>query len=279
MNPHACHVGLGLRQGLVPDVLAAPPDVLDFIELAPENWMELGGRFRRDLAAVRARYPIVCHGLSLSLGGPVPLDSVFLARIKRFLDENDVAWFSEHLSYCADDGHLYELLPIPFTEEAVRHVAARVRETQDRLERRIAVENSSYYAVPGQTLSEIDFINAVIAEADCDVLLDINNVYVNSVNHGYDPVAFVRALPRTRVRYMHVAGHERESAELLVDTHGADIADPVWSLLAHAYEHVGVVPTVLERDFNIPPFSDLVAELRQIRAEQESARTRDGHAA
>lgn len=268
-------VGLGLRQDLVAELLAAPAGLVDFLELAPENWLDLGGRFRRDLAAVSARYPLVCHGLSLSLGGPAPLDTDFLARVKRFLIEHEIGIYSEHLSYCGDEGHLYELFPIPFTDEAVRHVAARIRATQEVLERRIAVENSSYYAAPYQSLSEIDFINAVLADADCDLLLDVNNVYVNSVNHGYDPAAFIRMLPAARVRYLHVAGHDREADNLIVDTHGADVADPVWALLMQTYDHVGVVPTLLERDFNVPPLAVLAEELTHIRRIRDQGEGRE----
>jgi len=260
--------GLGLRQEIAADLIAAPAGRVDFLELAPENWLDMGGKFRKQLDALRARYPIVTHGLSLSLGGPAPLDLDFLARIKRFLIAHDIDVYSEHLSYCSDEGHLYDLLPIPFTDEAVHYVAARIRTAQDILERRIAVENVSYYAAPGQVLREIDFINAVLAEADCDLLLDVNNIYVNSVNHGYDALAFLRALPAARVRYLHVAGHYQEAPDLVVDSHGAGVIDPVWRLLAHAYAHVGNVPTLLERDFNVPPLSELLTEVEHIRVVQ-----------
>ncbi len=265
-------VGLGLRQELVADLQSAPRGLVDFLEIAPENWLDMGGRFRKQLQWFRERYPIVCHGLSLSLGGPAPLDRPFLARIKRFLREHDIDVYTEHLSYCSDEGHLYDLLPIPFTEEAVRYVAGRVRTTQEILERRIAVENVSYYAAPGQEMREIDFINAVLDEADCDLLLDVNNIYVNSVNHGYDAVEFLHALPPARVRYIHVAGHYREAPDLIIDSHGADIIDPVWDLLAQAYDRIGVVPTLLERDFNIPPLAELSTELAHIRARQQTNR-------
>ncbi len=262
--------GLGLRQELVADLQSAPHGLVDFLEIAPENWLDMGGRFRKQLQWFRERYPIVCHGLSLSLGGPAPLDYKFLARIKRFLREYDIDVYTEHLSYCSDDGHLYDLLPIPFTEQAARYVADRIRTTQEILERRIAVENVSYYAAPGQELREIDFINAVLGEANCDLLLDVNNIYVNSVNHGYDPVEFLCALPPARVRYIHVAGHYQEAPDLIIDSHGADVVDPVWDLLAHAYDCMGAVPTLLERDFNIPPLAELSTELAHIRARQQA---------
>lgn len=271
-------VGLGLRQELVGELLAAPAREIDFVELAPENWLDMGGKFRKQLAAIAARYPLVCHGLSLSLGGPAPLDREFLQRLRRFLDEHQVTVYSEHLSYCGDDGHLYDLLPIPFTEEAVRHVAARIRQAQDLLQRRIAVENVSYYAAPGRELDELTFINAVLAEADCELLLDVNNIYVNSVNHGYDANAFLDGLPAERVRYIHIAGHYRQAEDLLVDSHGADVVAPVWDLLARAYTRVGPLPTLLERDFHLPPLAELLGETRRIRAAQQNAARRNNSA-
>jgi uncharacterized protein (UPF0276 family) len=263
--------GLGLRRALLGPLQDAAPGDFDFLEVAPENWIGVGGRFGRALAALAERHPLTCHGLSLSLGGPDPLDEPFLHRLRRFLDTHRVPLYSEHLSYCSDDGHLYDLMPIPFTDEAVHHVADRIRRTQDILGRRIAVENVSYYAAPHQALREIDFINAVLREADCDLLLDVNNIHVNSVNHGYDAIEFLRALPASRVASIHIAGHYNEAADLIVDTHGAAVIDPVWSLLDEAYRHVGVRPTLLERDFNFPAFSELVGEIDQIRRAQVAA--------
>jgi uncharacterized protein (UPF0276 family) len=241
-----------------------PPAQVGFYEVAPENWIGVGGRYGKQFRAFTERYPFVCHGLSLSIGAPSPLDETFLHRVKRFLDQHQIRAYTEHLSYCSDDGHLYDLMPIPFTEEAVRHVAARIRRSQDILERRIAVENVSYYAAPGKRMEEIDFINAVLAEADCDLLLDVNNIYVNSINHGYDAEQFMYALPAERVVYFHVAGHHNEADDLIVDTHGADVIDPVWQLLDKAYAHFGAVPTLLERDFNIPPLPELLGEIDHI---------------
>lgn len=159
------------------------------------------------------------------------MDEAFLHRLKRFLKEHQIRYYSEHLSYCSDDGHLYDLLPIPFTEEAVHYVADRIRRVQDILEQRIAMENVSYYAAPGKKMEELDFIQAVLQEADCDLLLDVNNIYVNSINHRYDAETFLRQLPAERIRYIHVAGHYQEAEDLIVDTHGADVIDPVWQLL------------------------------------------------
>ena len=264
--------GLGLRRAFLGSLADRVHLAADFLELAPENWIDVGGRAGRLLRGVTERYPLVCHGLSLNLGGFAPLDQGFLHRVRRFLDDRRVRLFSEHLSYCSDEGHLYDLLPIPFTEEAVHHVAQRVRQTQDLLGRRIALENVSYYAAPGREMEEVEFIQAVLAEADCELLLDVNNVYVNSVNHGYDPVAFLDALPAGRVAYLHVAGHFRQDPDLAIDTHGADVGDPVWDLLRATYARFGVLPTVLERDFNIPPLDDLLGELTTIRRLQAEAR-------
>ncbi len=241
-----------------------PPAQVGFYEVAPENWIGVGGRYGKQFRSFTERFPFVCHGLSLSIGAPSPLDETFLQRVKRFLDQHRIRAYTEHLSYCSDDGHLYDLMPIPFTEEAVQHVAARIRRSQEILERRVAMENVSYYASPGKQMEEIDFINAVLAEADCDLLLDVNNIYVNSVNHGYDAEQFMYALPAERVVYFHVAGHYNAADDLIVDTHGADVIDPVWQLLDKAYAHFGVVPTLLERDFNIPPLPELLGEIDRI---------------
>lgn len=264
--------GLGLRRALLGPLQDTDPDTLDtavdFMEVAPENWIHVGGRLGRAFRSFTERFPFVCHGLSLSLGGPAPLDETLLRRIKGFLDAHDIRCYTEHLSYCSDAGHLYDLMPIPFTEEAVAYVAERIRRTQDILERRIGIENVSYYAAPGAELSEIEFINAVVEAADCDLLLDVNNIYVNSINHGYDPVAFLRAMPGDRVVYGHVAGHREEAEDLRVDTHGADVIEDVWALLDLAYETFGAYPTLLERDFNFPKVPELLAEVDRIRQAQ-----------
>lgn len=240
------------------------PGPVDFLEVAPENWMGVGGRLGRAFREFTDEYPFVCHGLSLSIGGPSPLDETFLHRLRQFLDEHRVRCYSEHLSYCTDDGHLYDLMPIPFTQEAVHYVAQRVRRVQDILERRIALENVSYYAAPGAEMTELQFINAVLDEADCDLLLDVNNIYVNSVNHGYDSDTFLQGLPGHRIAYGHIAGHYNEAEDLIVDTHGADVIPGVWDILDKAFDHFGVFPVLLERDFNLPPVEELMAEVEQI---------------
>lgn len=258
------NAGLGLRRSFIEEALAAPLKNVNFYEVAPENWMTLGGKLGKQFKAMTERYPFICHGLSLSIGSTDPLDEDFINNLKHFMHEHKIKFYSEHLSYCSHEGHLYDLMPIPFTEEAVHHVAKRIQRVQDILEQKIAIENVSYYAAPGQEMSEIDFFNAVVTEADCDVLIDINNIYVNSVNHGYDAEQFLRAIPAQRISYAHIAGHYVEAEDFLVDTHGAEVIDPVWKLLGKAYELYGVFPTLLERDFNIPSVAELQREVNTI---------------
>ena len=265
--------GLGFRRDLMGELESHSGDDIDFLEVAPENWIGVGGapgkRFRR----FTERYPFVCHGLSLSLGGPAPLDTRLLKDIKTFLDEYRIRGYSEHLSYCSDDGHLYDLMPIPFTPEAADYVAKRIERTQELLGRRIAIENTSAYVAPGQEMSEPEFINRVLEKADCALLLDVNNVYVNSVNFDFDPVAYLQRIPGDRIAYCHIAGHSREGDDLIVDTHGADVIPPVWRLLDKAYELFGVIPTLLERDYNFPEFGKLRRELGMIAACQRRHRS------
>ncbi|PKO54249.1 MAG: hypothetical protein CVU26_02800 [Betaproteobacteria bacterium HGW-Betaproteobacteria-2] len=268
--------GLGLKRELIPQIQAAYGESLiasiDFLEIAPENWIAAGGKSARQLAWFAERYPLVCHGLSLSLGGPDPLNVDFLKRVKTFLDTHHIPLYTEHLSYCSDGGYLYDLLPIPFTQEAVRYVSARIRQTQDILGRRIAVENASFYvAAPISEMDELSFIRAVLEEADCDLHLDINNIYVNSVNFGYDPHEFLRGIPGERIVYAHVAGHDQQAPDLIIDTHGQDVIDPVWALLQEAYALFGSFPTLLERDVNIPPLQDLMREVDMIARLQKNS--------
>ncbi len=275
MNPlRLSGAGLGFRRELLGALKTRVPAAIDFFELAPENWIDMGGAHGRDLRSFTERYPFVCHGLSLSLGGPSPLDELLLRKTRQFMDAHGIQLYTEHLSYCSDDGHLYDLLPIPFTEEAVHYVAERIRRAQDILGRRIAIENASYYTPsPIADMDEATFIRAILDAADCALHLDVNNVYVNSVNHRYDPVEFIRALPTERIVYLHVAGHYNEADDLIVDTHGADVIDPVWDLLDQTYRLHGVAPTLLERDFNIPPLDDLVLEIEHIARLQSRHRT------
>ena len=270
--------GLGLRRTLLGPLQTyesetvntpALEDVVNFMEVAPENWINVGGQRRKSFRHFTERFPFVCHGLSLSIGGPSPLDQTFVRKVRQFIEEHQILCYSEHLSYCTDDGHLYDLMPIPFTDEAVHYVAGRIKQVQDMIGQRMAIENVSYYAAPGAELSEIDFINAVISEADCDLLLDVNNIYVNSINHSYNPIEFLKALPGERIAYGHIAGHYNEAEDLIIDTHGADVITSVWELLDKAYELFGVFPTLLERDFNIPPVAELLLEVQKIKDIQQ----------
>lgn len=265
--------GLGLRRALLRDLQAAAAGDFDFLELAPENWLGVGGAHGKALHRLAERYPLYCHGLSLSLGGIAPLDEALLRDIRLFMSHHNISAYSEHLSYCTDEAHLYDLLPLPFTEEAIHHVAARIRRTQDILETRIAVENVSYYAKPRQDMDEVTFVNAVVQEADCDLLLDVNNVHVNAINHRFDPTDYLDRVSPGRVVGYHVAGHYDEAEDLKIDTHGAPVKSVVWSLLELAHERFGVQPTLLERDFNFPPYAELVAELGVIRGLQAQTLT------
>ena len=260
--------GLGLRRSFLSEILQTPHTDVDFYEIAPENWITMGGKLGKQFRAMTEKNRFVCHGLSLSIGSTDLLDETLVRQIKAFMAAHSIEHYSEHLSYCSHNGHLYDLMPIPFTAEAVKHVAARIKRVQDILECKIAIENVSYYTFSGAEMSEIDFFNAVVNEADCDILLDVNNIYVNSVNHGYDAREFLNAMPVERITYAHIAGHFKETDDFLVDTHGAPIINPVWELLRHAYQHFGVFPTLLERDFNLPPLAELVAEVKQIKALQ-----------
>jgi uncharacterized protein len=275
LNSDIQGAGLGLRRSMMNGELDELIFSADFLEVAPENWIGVGGRYGDSLRAIGDTVPLVAHGLSLSIGGMAPLDRKYIESIGKFLSDYRIGIYSEHLSFTDDGGQLYDLLPLPFTEEAVAHVTARIRQVQDILQTRIALENVSYYLAPQpascQQMSEAEFINAVLEGADCDLLLDVNNVYVNSVNHGYDAHEFIQNMPEQRIRYYHVAGHFVEDDGLIIDTHGADVIDPVWGLLAHTYRQKGVRPTLLERDFNIPEREVLRSELDNITQLQQEA--------
>jgi len=265
--------GLGLRREKIDEMLESDLSAVDFMEVAPENWINVGGSFGKKFRQFTEKFDFVCHGLSLSIGSPSPLDENFVKDVGLFMQYHGIKHYSEHLTYCSDDGHLYDLLPIPFAEEAVHYVAERIRRVQDILQQEISMENASYYTpAPGSEMTEIAFINAVIEEANCGLLLDVNNIYVNSVNHRYDPIEFLKQLPAERIRYCHIAGHYNEADDLIVDTHGADIIDPVWDILDKAYQHFGVFPTLLERDFNIPAVPVLLEEVTQIADAQKKWR-------
>ena len=268
--------GLGLRREVIKEMKQITTDQVNFMEVAPENWIGVGGAYGKQFREFTEKFDFVVHGLSLSIGSPSPLDEELVKQTGKLMKDHGIKLYSEHLTYCSDDGHLYDLLPIPFTEEAVHYVAKRIRRVQDILGQQIAMENASYYTpAPGKEMEEIDFLKAVLEEADCALLLDINNIYVNSVNHHYDPVEFLKALPAERIAYSHIAGHYNEADDLIVDTHGADVIETVWDLLDKAYEHFGVFPTLLERDFNIPPIPELLKEVGKIAQYQEKWRTKE----
>ena len=260
--------GLGLRRAFIGPLSEKPPSDIDFYEIVPENWIRIGGSYGKQLRALTERFSFVAHGLSLSIGSPDPLDAEFIRDIRDFIKQHQIKIYTEHLTYCSDGGHMYDLMPIPFTQEAVDYVADRIIQVQDILGEQIAIENASYYAAPGKEMEEIDFINAVIKKADCKLLIDINNIYVNSVNHKYSAEEFLKELPGDRISYAHIAGHYNEAEDIIIDSHGSKVIDPVWQLLDKAYENFGLFPTLLERDFNIPPLPDLLEEVNLIHQAQ-----------
>lgn len=259
-------VGLGLRRGLVDSLKPYNSNQINFMEVAPENWINVGGRMGKHFRSYTERFDFMAHGLSLSIGSEAPLDVEFVKSVKAFMKEHGIKAYSEHLSYCGDHGgHMYDLMPIPFTQESVKYVSQRIKQVQDIIEDTLIIENVSAYSEPGKQMQEIDFLNAVLNEADCDLLLDVNNVYVNSVNHGFDCFEYIDQIPAERIKYIHIAGHYEESDNLLVDTHGSPVKSDVWDVLKYTYEKFGVIPTLLERDFNLPPVEELLAEMDMIK--------------
>lgn len=275
--------GLGFRREMLSDIKRFKAANVDFFEVAPENWIDIGGQYAKDLRTFSEQYSFVCHGLSLSLGGTEPLDIALLSQIKTFINLHNVAFYTEHLSWCTDDGHLYDLLPIPFTEQAIQWVVSRIQQTQDILGMQIGIENASYYINPpdGEMTEEI-FISEIVKRSGCFLHLDVNNIYVNSQNFAFDPYRYMDALPLQQVGYIHVAGHYTEPDGLLIDTHGAEVIDPVWALLKHSYATIpdASTPTCLERDFNYPGITALMAEVEIIKKLQHQAsgsRSRRGY--
>jgi uncharacterized protein len=257
--------GLGLRPDHYAEILAGSPRI-DWFEAITENYLVAGGRPLDHLERIRGRFPVVLHGVSLSIGGTDPLDRDYLRRVRELAARIEPEWISDHLCWTGVDGlNLHDLLPLPYTEEALAHVANRVAQVQDVLGRRVLVENvSSYVGFSSSTCAEWEFLTQLTERADCDLLLDVNNVYVSSVNHGYDPRAFIDGIPAARVRQVHLAGHTSQGS-YIVDTHDAPIADPVWELYRHSLQRLGPVPTMIERDDRMPPLAELVAELDRAR--------------
>ncbi|RBL92069.1 HvfB family MNIO-type RiPP peptide maturase [Chitinophaga flava] len=260
-------VGLGFRREIAEEMISGTLITPDFVEFAPENWMNLGGYWKKMLHRVVEKYPVLCHGLSLSVGSPEELDKAFLRYVKSFLEEYKIQLYSEHLSYAkCNNAHLYDLLPMPFRMDAVKHIAGRIRQVQDFLQRPLAMEIISYYISVAPEMSEIDFINEVVAQSDCQLLLDINNIYVNAFNHHYDAKTFISQLPLDKVAYIHMAGHEQVSPDMILDTHGNPIADPVYDLFEWAIQRIKPVPVLLERDNNIPAVEALETELTRLKS-------------
>lgn len=259
-------IGLGYRRDFADEFISGSIKP-SFIEFAPENWMNIGGYWKKELNKIAEHYPIICHGLSLSIGSPDPLDFNFLKELKKFLKEYNVKIYSEHLSYSkCDNAHLYDLLPIPFREDAAHHIATKIKQVQDYLEQSFVMEIVSYYTPVAAQMDEAAFINLIIELSDCRLLLDVNNVYVNAFNHQYDAKEFIKKLPLDKVEYIHMAGHEQVAPDLIIDTHGQAIIDPVYELFETTIEKMNPVPVLLERDFNIPEMGELQRELNKLQA-------------
>jgi uncharacterized protein (UPF0276 family) len=259
--------GLGLRPPHYTQIVETRPEV-GWFEITSENFMVPGGRPLHWLDRIRSDYPIAMHGVSLSIGSTDPLDQQHLAGLQRLQRRVQPAWISDHLCWTGvAGGNLHDLLPLPYNEAVLAHVVDRVRRVQDRLGSRILLENvSSYVSYPSSQLTEWDFLAEVAQRADCLILLDVNNIYVSSVNHGFDPLVYLDAIPVARVRQIHLAGHQRRDDGLIVDTHDAPIAEPVWRLYEHARRRFGDVATMIERDENIPALAELLKELDRARS-------------
>lgn len=260
-------VGLGYRRDFAVELLEDENFKPSFIEFAPENWMNIGGYWKQILDKAVEKYPVLCHGLSLSIGSPDELDWAFIKDLKSFLDLNNVLLYSEHLSYSqTNNAHLYDLLPIPFTKEAVAHIVERIKKVQDFLKRPLVIENVSYYTSVAAQMPESDFINEIVSQSGCKLLLDVNNVYVNAFNHNYNAKEFIKEMPLDSVEYIHMAGHEKVAEDLIIDTHGQPMIDPVFDLFEWTIERTKPVPVLLERDFNIPDLEELNQEVNRLQA-------------
>ena len=274
--------GLGFRRELCTQMQDDDLSGIDFFEVSPENWInsagQMGGRYEKLLRSYTEKFPFICHGLSLSIGSSAKLDIELLKNTKRFMQAHDMTLYTEHLAWTSDDkGHLYDLLPIPCTDEAVKWTASRIQQAQDIMGMQIGFENASYYyQPPNSEMSDAEFISAVVKEADCLLHLDINNIYVNSQNFNFDPIEYLHALPLEKVCYMHIAGHYVEEDGFIIDTHGNDVIEPVWQLLDEAYREIhkrtgklpSSIPTCLERDFNFPELASLMSEVNLIHQAQ-----------
>jgi len=259
-------IGLGLRRELATQIFASSASI-DWLELVPENYMNLGGHARSRLDQAKSKFPLVTHGVNLSIGSTDELNNEYLHSLSQLLDYIDAPWWSDHLCFTSVSGsYMHDLLPLPLSAEAVNHVASRAKSAQEIVGRPMLLENISYYMhMPDSHLQETDFICKIMDSADCGLLLDVNNVYVNSVNLNFDPYKFIDELPLERVVQMHVAGHSRRD-DLLIDTHGAAVIEPVYQLLEYVLMRTEVKAILLERDQNYPDFEDLLKELEEIRS-------------
>ena len=260
-------IGLGLRMGLSQDLFEHRPDEVRWLEIHPENYVQRGGPFRRILDEAREDWPIGAHGLTLCFGTLNPFERDYVSGLKALLDRVNAPWYSDHLCFGGiPNAHLHDLVPLPRVDEAVELAARRIAELQDALERPVALENVSFYAeTDHEQISEVEFVNAVLDLADCKLLLDVNNVYVNSRNHDFDPRAYIDAIDPRRVVQVHMAGHFTRPDGLIIDTHGEAICGDVYDLFEHTLRHLGHVPVLLERDGNYPAFDELMTEVRRLR--------------
>jgi uncharacterized protein len=257
--------GLGLRPEHYQDIADSEPDV-DWFEILSENYMVPGGKPLAWLEQFAERYPLVMHGVSMSIGSVNPLDEDYLDGLKKLADRVKPHWFSDHLCWTGvDQLNMHDLLPLPYTEEALDHVAARIREVQDRIDRPFIVENvSSYVTYCDSALTEWDFLVALAERADCGILLDVNNIFVSGFNHDFDPKLYIDAMPIERVRQIHLAGHTNNGTHI-IDTHDHSVVDDVWALYEYTCKRLGPVSTMIERDDHIPPLADVLSELDHAR--------------
>ncbi|KTD72664.1 DUF692 domain-containing protein [Legionella tucsonensis] len=262
--------GLGLRPDYYEEILEQKPN-LDWFEILTENYMVLGGKPLYYLDQIRAHYPVVMHGVSLSLGSTDPLDCDYLNQLKALITRVEPVWVSDHLCWTGVNGiNVHDLLPVPYTRETVNHIASRIQQVQDFLGRPILIENvSSYLTYKQSEMTEWEFIREIVKQADCYILLDINNIYVSSVNHQFNPIDYILAMPAERVAQIHLAGHSNHG-NYIIDTHDAPVIQPVWDLYAAALQRLGPISSMIERDDNMPPLAELLAEINQARRIAES---------
>jgi len=271
-GPKNLGVGIGLRRENSEELVREMPDEIDCLEIVPENYLNTGGKLYHEFCQLAERYPLIFHSISFSVGSLQPLDWDYLREVKKFINDFGARWVSDHLCYSSVLGaQFHDLLPLPFTQEALDHVVPRIQQIQDFFEMPFAIENISYYAHPGEPeMAEWEFISRVSEGADCPLLLDVNNIYVNSVNHQFDPQTYLENIPHERIQHIHIAGH-RQVDDFLLDTHGADIVDPVWKLLEVVSARGEVPAVIIERDHNVPPVSQTLQEVRTARQIVERA--------